>query len=148
MLVTHKGVAEDKLRVFICYSRSEIADADALVTALDMSGFEVMIDRRDIPYGEEWQRELSDFIRAADTIIWLVSPNSVKSKWCNWELGEVMRLNKRLVPVKIRSITYEQLPETLGKISVLPAAGVYDPAIHFPILVTTLNSDRAWIEDH
>ena len=49
---------------------------------LRSKGFTVTIDRRDIPYGEEWQKELTDFIRAADTVIWLASPASVISQWC------------------------------------------------------------------
>ena len=87
----------DRLKLFVSYSRRDMAATDALVERLEAEGFEVTIDRRDLPYGEEWQAELADFIRAADTVVWLVSPASVASKWCNWELGEVQRLNKRLV---------------------------------------------------
>ena len=46
-----------------------MAAADALVLALEGEDFEVTIDRRDLPYGEEWQKELADFIRASDTVV-------------------------------------------------------------------------------
>ena len=65
-----------------------MATADALVVALEANGFAVTIDRRDLPYGEEWQVELADFIRSSDTVVWLVSPESLASKWCHWELGD------------------------------------------------------------
>ena len=42
------------LRVFISYSRQDTAVADRLVSALEEAGFAVTIDRRDLPYGEEW----------------------------------------------------------------------------------------------
>jgi WD40 repeat protein len=137
----------DKLKLFISYSRRDMAAADLLVTALEGQDFEVTIDRRNLPYGEEWQKELGDFIRDSDTVVWLVSPDSVASKWCNWELGEVGRLNKRLVPVKIRDVALEELPESLGKIHLLPAEGVYDPAAHLAHLVEALNTDGAWTKE-
>ena len=101
--------------MFISYSRRDMAAADALVAALEGEDFEITIDRRDLPYGEEWQNELADFIRGSDTVVWLVSPDSITSKWCNWELGELGRLNKRLVPVKIRQVEPEELAGELGQ---------------------------------
>ena len=138
----------DRLKLFISYSRRDMAVTDQLVERLEAAGFEATIDRRDLPYGEEWQAELADFIRAADTIVWLVSPASVASKWCNWELGEVQRLNKRLVPVMIEGVPPEDLPESLGKIHVLPAEGIFDADTHLDTLVTALNTDRTWLKEH
>ena len=62
-------MTRDKLKLFISYSRRDMTAADALVTALEGEGFEITIDRRDLPYGEEWQKELGDFIRASDTVV-------------------------------------------------------------------------------
>ena len=42
----------DRLRLFVSYSRRDMATADTLVTALEGEGFEITIDRRDLPYGE------------------------------------------------------------------------------------------------
>ncbi len=67
--------ASDRLKLFVSYSRRDLETADRLVAALEEAGFAVTIDRRDLPYGEEWQSELADFIRASDTVVWLVSSN-------------------------------------------------------------------------
>jgi len=134
------------LRVFLSYSRVDLDTADRMVSALEAAGISVTIDRRDLPYGEEWQKELADFIAQSDTVVWLVSPDSVRSKWCNWELGEVGRLSKRLVPVKVREVAPEALPESLGRIHLLPGEGVYDETRHLDALVTALNTDRAWLK--
>ena len=40
-------MASDKLKLFISYSRRDMAAADALVAALEGEGFEVTIDRRE-----------------------------------------------------------------------------------------------------
>src|SRR5262245_53730728 len=72
----------DALKIVISYSRADMATADALVEVLERNGFTVAIDRRDLPYAEEWQKELTNFIARSDTVVWLVSTDSVKSKWC------------------------------------------------------------------
>ena len=140
--------SNELLRVFISYSRREMASADKLVAALEVAGFAVTIDRRDLPYSEEWQSELADLIRSCDTVIWLVSQNSLKSRWCSWELGEVLRLNKRLVPVALEVVGPESIPESLGRIQMLPAEGFYEAKKHFQMLVAALNTDSGWLKEH
>ncbi len=70
------------LRLFISYSRSDMAVADALVNVLESEGFEVLIDRRDLTFAVEWQRVLQGFIVQAHAGVWLVSERSVSSRWC------------------------------------------------------------------
>ena len=48
-----------RLKLFISYSHYDLGIADTLVGALEGAGFEVKIDRRNLPYGEEWQGELT-----------------------------------------------------------------------------------------
>lgn len=139
---------QSALKLFISYSRQDAVAADALVADLEAQGFEVTIDRRDLPFGEEWQGELRGFIQDADTIVWLVSPTSVGSRWVNWELGEVQRSGKRLMPVVIEAVTPEDLPEALGKLHLLPAEGAFERDVHLDMLAEALRTDRAWIKEH
>jgi len=138
--------SDKRLRVFISYSRRDAEIADRIVSLLERHEFDVAIDRRDLPYGEEWQKELGALIAHSDTVIWLVSPDSVASKWCNWELGELQRLSKRLIPVRVRDVPPEALPQSLGRIHLLPAEGVFSE-VHEAELVRTLNTDRAWLRE-
>ena len=135
-----------RLRLFVSYSRKDAVAADRLVLALEAAGYEVTIDRRDLPYGQEWQKELADFIRASDTVVWLVSPQSVVSQWCNWELGELARLSKRLMPVRLLVTDPATLPASLGKIHILPADGEFDIDVNLAALIAALDTDRAWIK--
>ena len=131
-----KGRRSDRLKLFISYSRADADAADSLVQALEAQDFEVKIDRRDLPFGEEWRAGIRDFILASDTIVWLVSPASIGSRWVNWELGEVQGSGKRLMPVAIAPTRPEDLPEALGRIHLLPAEGVFDRSLHFEPLKT------------
>lgn len=112
--------AEQKLKIFISYSRLDAEIADDMVDALEKYQFEVKIDKRDLPFGEEWQSELREFIQLCDTVVWLVSPASLSSRWVSWELGEVQRSDKRLVPVVIKPTQADRLPDALGRIQLLP----------------------------
>lgn len=143
-----KDAAPASLSVFISYARADMQQADAIVAGLEENGFSVTIDRRDLSFGEEWQAELADFIRGSDTVVWLVSPTSVASKWCRWELGEVQRLSKRLVPVAITQVPPEELPEALGRIHILPVGEDFDIDRHLDTLVETLNTNRSWLKQH
>src|SRR5215813_14606666 len=85
-----------KLRVFISYSRDDLDFADQLAAALDSSGFECFIDREGISGGEDWKRRLGNLISEADTVVFVLSPDSARSETCNWEVEEAARLNKRI----------------------------------------------------
>jgi len=87
-----------KLRVFISYSRDDLKFADQLEAALNLWGFECLIDRHDISGGEDWKRRLGNLIREADTVAFVLSPSSARSPTCDWEVEEAAGLNKRIVP--------------------------------------------------
>jgi len=88
MAASHTA-ATTKLKVFISYSRKDSAFAERLVAALDVRGLAPRIDTRDLPDLEDWRRELLDFIRSSDTIVFIISPNSVDSPVCTWEVEQV-----------------------------------------------------------
>ncbi|MEM7776981.1 MAG: TIR domain-containing protein [Pseudomonadota bacterium] len=144
----NRAQQHDKLKLFISYSRKDSEAADELVDALEGHGFQVTIDRRDLPFGEKWQAELAGFIRDSDTVIWLVSDHSVASEWCNWELDEVAKRNKRLVPVMIGPTASDQIPRQLGEIHILPPTDLFDVSRDFSTLVETLETDRVWLKEH
>ncbi|MGA9268837.1 MAG: toll/interleukin-1 receptor domain-containing protein [Rhodomicrobium sp.] len=138
----------EAIRVFISYSRRDLNIAVRLVTALEELGFQVTIDRRDLPYGEEWLKELGEFIAGADTVVALVSPNFVQSKACRWELDQAQSGNKRLVPIVVERTPVDNLPPAIAKIQLLPAEGIFSFETHLKALAEALNTDRDWIKEH
>src|SRR5262245_8975798 len=91
--------SQPRPKVFISYSRSDVAFADQLVTALQLCGFEPTIDRHDISGGEDWKARLRAMILEASSVVFILSPSAAKSEVCAWEVQEVERLAKRLIPI-------------------------------------------------
>ena len=72
--------AEPKARIFISYSRKDMAFADRLEAALKARGFEPLIDRTEIYAFEDWWKRIEALIGRADTIVFVLSPDAVASE--------------------------------------------------------------------
>jgi hypothetical protein len=60
---------EVKSKVFISYSRKDMAFADRLEAALNARDFEVLIDREEIYAFEDWWKRIEALIGSADTVV-------------------------------------------------------------------------------
>ena len=58
--------AEPTARIFISYSRKDMAFADRLEAALKARGFETLIDRTEIYAFEDWWKRIKALIGRAD----------------------------------------------------------------------------------
>lgn len=148
---------ERGFKVFISYSRGDSAEfAAALVKALERQGLAARLDTRDLEFGEKWQAQLKDFIRQADAVVYVVSPRSIASKWCRWELAQVAAQSKRLVPVVHLEVKPEELPAEIGEIQLFNARPGVDYAAGDEAtfaglagrLAEGLQKDRAWLQEH
>src|ERR1039458_8201747 len=109
--------AGDRAKVFVSYSRKDAGFAQMLVGALGERGFDAFLDKTDIAPGEPWKERLAGLIGAADTVVFAVSPDSLASTICGWELEESARLGKRIIPVVARRIADADAPPALGRLN-------------------------------
>src|SRR5512132_1452139 len=106
-----------KLKVFISYSRKDSSDfADELVAGLELAGFAPFLDRHDIAAGEDWELRLGGLIHEADTVVYVISPEAVKSERCGWEVDKTLALSKRLIPVIYKPVSEADIPERLSRL--------------------------------
>ena len=111
------AAADGKLKVFISYSRKDArAFADELVAGLELAGFAPFLDRHDIAAGEDWEARLGGLIQEADTVVFVVSPEAVKSERCRWEVDKTVELSKRLLPVIFRPVPDADIPAKLSRL--------------------------------
>jgi TIR domain len=143
-----------KLGAFISYSREDLDFADQLDVALRLWGFDTTLDRHAISGGEEWKRRLQTLIREADTVVFVLSPSSVNSSVCAWEVEEAVRLGKRIIPVVCSELpSTVSVPPRLQDLNYIffykeikaPESGF---GTGLAQLVQALNADLDWLREH
>ena len=85
--------------VFIAYSRSDAAEVYQVAERLRSRGIHTRVDIENIPIGANWYETLQQFILNADTILFLITPEAMKSKMCRFEVEYAIKTNKRILPV-------------------------------------------------
>jgi hypothetical protein len=106
-------------RVFIAYSRRDIAAVEILASELELRGIKIFRDLTDIGLGEPWRDRLVSLIKSADTILFPISPASMSSPICRWEVEYAENLGKRLLPVLIERVSDDMIPARLGRLQYL-----------------------------
>src|SRR5580693_8065077 len=140
--------AGDRAKVFVSYSRKDMAFAQMLVAALAERGFDAFLDRTDIAPGEPWRERLAALIAAADTVVFVVSPDSVASEICTWELEEGARRGKRVIPIVVRRIADAEAPQALGRLNFVFCAEGDEREAALAALDKALRTDLPWVREH
>lgn len=86
-------------RVFVSYSRRNRNFAERLSRDLSDAGLDVWVDWRQIHAGEFWQEEIFRGIERADILVACLSPDAVKSEWCQREINTAYEKGKVILPV-------------------------------------------------
>lgn len=137
-----------KLKVFISYSRKDSAFAMELLDSLELLGFEAFLDKQDIAPGEPWEDRLGGLIRISDTVVFVISPNSIASKHCGWEVQETLATAKRLVPVVLAEVPGDQVPAELRRLNYVYFSHGRSFAKGLAELAEALRANIGWIREH
>jgi DNA-binding beta-propeller fold protein YncE len=136
-------------RVFISYSRKDIAFARILNDAIHDKGLESWIDWQDIPPSAEWLAEVYMAIEASDTFVFVVSKTSIGSDICNKELEHALKNNKRLIPIVIEDMESNVIPKAVADLNwIFVRKGTDDFQKSFEILLETIKTNLEWVKSH
>src|SRR5262245_43594707 len=116
-MVETGGAPGKNAKVFISNSRKDHSFAEELLAGLEVGNFEPFLDRHDIAAGEAWEERLGNLIHSADVVVFVVSPHSVASERCGWEIDKAESLAKRLLPVVWRPLPESQAPKRLARLN-------------------------------
>jgi hypothetical protein len=112
----------------------------ARVAALNERGFAPLIDRTEIYDFEDWWKRIQALIVQADTIIFVLSPESVSYDICRQEVAFAASLNKRFAPIVCRRVDPAAVPTELSRLNLL-SAGPYSPRCAY----LRLTKRRHWL---
>ena len=97
--------------VFVSYSRSDSELVNRLVERLRERGKDVWVDVEGIRDAEVFPAALRRAVEGSDGFVFVISPDSVASPFCEQEVDHAVELNKRIVPLAFRGVPDEQIPE-------------------------------------
>jgi hypothetical protein len=142
------GNAQPQAKVFISYSRRDMALADRLEQALRARGIEPLIDRSEIYAFEDWWRRIETLIVQSDTIVFALSPDALASEVCGKEVAFAASLNKRFAPIVFRAVENQSIPPQLARLNFI----FFDDETRFEEsadrLAEALATDIDWIRKH
>ena len=150
MVAEVEGKAADgpKAKIFISYSRKDMAFADRLEAALKARGFEPLIDRTEIYAFEDWWKRIQALIGKADTVVFVLSPDAVASEVALKEVTHAASLNKRFAPIVCRRVEDRAIPEALQRLNFI----FFDDPAGFDTsadrLAEALQTDIGWVRQH
>jgi tetratricopeptide (TPR) repeat protein len=137
-----------KAKIFISYSRRDRAFADRIEVVLKQRGFEPLIDRAEIYAFEDWWARLQNLIVKADTVVFVLSPDSATSEVCAREVEFAASLHKRFAPIVCRRVEDRLVPALLAKLNFIffDDEALFDSASDR--LAEALATDIDWIRKH
>jgi len=137
-----------KTTVFISYSRRDTDFVIPLTEQLRENNIKVLRDADDILPAEEWRERLKNMIVQADQVIFALSPSSIESEECAWEVEIAEAFNKRMIPIVIKDLGELEPAKSLSKLNYIFFTPPMDEAAALEKLQTALMVDIAWLREH
>jgi len=138
-------------QVFISHSEKDNVMVEKVGKILMREGFTIWTNRTDVKTGTQFQDEINQGIEQADNVVYLISADSLQSKYCQDELAHAFAHNKRIISLLIESIDFEQLPPKLRALQLIDFTG-HEDAEKYRIatdkLLKELTQDTYYYEQH
>jgi len=134
--------------VFISYSRRDGALVARLVEALQARGKDVWVDVSGIRDAEVFPAALRMAVEQSDGFLFVISPESVASRYCEQEVAHALELNKRIVPLLYRAVPDDALPDGIRVRNWIPIGDHGDFEQGVARAVDALDTDLAWTKAH
>ena len=134
--------------LFISYSRKDKEFVHKLHDALAAQKRDVWVDFEDIPLASEWRDEIFTGIEAANSFVFVISPDSAASAVCGEEVNHAVTCKKRIVPILYREGDYKTLNSAISSHNWIYCRDTdsFDDA--FKSLLQTLDTDLDYVHAH
>lgn len=145
------GVLRMAGEVFISYAREDEKFVRRLHNALLERGRETWVDWEDIPLTADWWAEIQRGIEAANTFVFIISPDSAQSPVCYKEIDYAAEHHKRMVPIVYRTLSSEEADKLHPAINAhnwifMRDDDTFDRA--FDALITAMDTDLSFVREH
>jgi hypothetical protein len=130
--------------VFVSYSRVDAEFVSRLAEDLKDRGKDVWVDVDGVRDAEQFPEALRRAIEGSDAFVFVISPDSVGSEFCEQEVSHASALNKRIVPLALGSVPDEQIPEEIRFRNWIPVGE--DTGVER--VLAAIETDLVWEREH
>jgi WD40 repeat protein len=134
--------------VFISYSRRDKVFTQKLYEALKAVNREVWADWDSIPAASDWDAEIKQGIQETNSVLFVLSPEWIKSNECRKEMIHAVSMGKRLFPILYLPVDPNDVPPELAKINWVYMRDTDDFNKAFQTLCSAMDTDLDWIKTH
>lgn len=134
--------------VFVSYSRRDGEFVQRLVDGLVERGKDVWVDVAGIRDAEVFPAALRGAVEQSDAFVFVISPDSVASDYCEQEVEHATELNKRIVPLLLRPVPDETVPEGIRVRNWIPFAEASGFEAGLERVLEALDTDLGWTREH
>ncbi|NER80264.1 MAG: TIR domain-containing protein [Leptolyngbya sp. SIO1D8] len=138
-------------QVFLAYAQADIEIMKDIRRSLQRQGLTIWSSQTDIPTGEAFKQAVNQGIEEADNIIYLLSPESLQSKYCQYEFKYALALKKRIIPILVRPLASAVVDAELASLQYIDLTDNIqnqDYQLDESELIKTLNRDAAYYAQH
>ncbi len=127
--------------VFVSYSRRDSEFVRRVADSIAERGKEVWLDTEGIADGEVFPEAIKRAIEQSDAFLFVITPESVHSAYCENEVEYARELQKRILPVLREPVSDSELPAEIRDRNWIPFIddAEFDPAVGR--LMTALDTD-------
>ncbi|HEY9651393.1 MAG TPA: TIR domain-containing protein, partial [Coleofasciculaceae cyanobacterium] len=138
-------------QVFLSYADEDRDTMEKIRNSLRRESITVWTNRTDIQTGEAFDEAIQRGIEQADNLVFLLSPDSVNSTYCQQELDLALSLNKRIIPILVRKTEPNQVPSALCSLQYIDLTDNVkedDYLLDESQLLRILHEDAAYYNEH
>src|SRR4028119_300381 len=138
-------------QVFLSYADADRATMEKIRSSLRRESITVWTNKTDIQTGEAFEEAINRGIEQADNLVFLLSPDSVNSTYCQRELDLAVSLNKRIIPLLVQETDPNQVPIALGELHYIDLTDNVkedDYLLDESQLLKILHQDEAYYNEH
>lgn len=146
-----KNAHNKMTQVFLAYAQADAEVMDTVRRLLRRQGFTVWSSQTDIPTGETFKQVVNQGIEEADTMVYLLSPDSLQSQYCEYELDYAVSLSKRVIPILVRPLAAAAVSPAIQALQYIDFTDNIKPEDYLQDeneLIKTLNQDAAYYARH
>ncbi|WP_020526170.1 TIR domain-containing protein [Flexithrix dorotheae] len=146
---SEKNAVSAEIEVFISYSNKNFDFVSKLNRDIQFSGKSTWLDQDYIPKGADIKEEIFKGIEAADNYLFIISPSSIASPYCQEEVAYAASLNKRFIVIKYKAVDPKSLPQRIAEVNWIDfEAGKSNYAESFSHLIRVLDTDKEHLHQY